>query len=121
MIHITVNDLPLTNSEIDSLVSQYSVTKHEMQIALQHIEDSIDGTDEVDVRFLLHHMFNYASKLESIPERKAVDRLIENCESLKSIYAVTKDEQIKSLITVMLIQNDHVIKEVTGKSAIWTS
>lgn len=63
MIDIKIHDLPLSDNETDKLTTQYSVSKKEMIIALKHIEDSIDATDTVSVRMLLHHMFNYYHKI----------------------------------------------------------
>jgi len=63
MTNLKINDLPLTLQQVDRLTKQYSVSKKEMKIALQHIEDSVDPTDDVDVHYLLHHMFNYARKV----------------------------------------------------------
>ncbi len=67
MTNLKIHDLPLNEEQVDRLTKQYSVSKKEMQIGLQHIEDSVDPTDDVDVLYLLHHMFNYARKVH---ERK---------------------------------------------------
>ena len=73
--NLKITDFPLTGLQVRNLTKQYDVTPLEMEVALEHIEASVDLTDDVDIRYLLHHMFNYVHKIKAARYPNRIKRI----------------------------------------------
>lgn len=63
LVNIRIEDLPLTKAEVKKLTKQYSTTEDELTKILQWFEDSIDLTDDIEIRYMIHHVLNVKSRL----------------------------------------------------------
>ena len=63
LVNIKIEDLPLTKAEVEKLTKQYDTTVDELTKILQWFEDSIDTTDDIEIRYMIHHVINVKNRL----------------------------------------------------------